>query len=137
MGMFDEVRVMQELAAPVGLPALRLEQFRVESAALGFQTKDFDCVLDRYVVTAYGGLLRQECSWDTKEVLGEERLEFHGRFEIHTVFFADDAGMVEHNGLKVRVLGPTFSGEAYVISYVLKFTDGQLVAVEQPCATRL
>lgn len=137
MGMFDEVRVLQELPAPPGLPSVRVAQFHAEQATLEFQTKDLDCVLDRYVVTEGGELLRQEGSRGTGEQSGEERLEFHGRFEIHTLFFVDDVGLVERNGLTVRVLGPTFSGEAYAISYVLKFTDGRLAAVEHPCASRL
>jgi hypothetical protein len=135
--MFDEVRTMQELPAPVGLPEERLEEFRSQASTLGFQTKAFDCLLDRYVLTADGSLLRQSCSWDTGEVLEEERLDFHGRFEMHTVFFADDVGLVGHNGLVARVLGPESPAEAYAISYVLKFTDGQLVAIEKPSATRL
>lgn len=135
--MFDEVHTDIELPAPSGLPAARLAQFHSEVVTLGFQTKDFECVMDRYVVTKDGRLLRQSRSWDSREVLEEEFLDFHGRFEMHTMFFADDAGLVEHDGLKVRVMGPTFKGEAYAISYVIKFTDGHLVAVEHPTAKRI
>ena len=137
MGMFDEVHTEIELPAPFGLPAARLAQFRAEVAKLGFQTKDFECVMDRYVITEDGRLQHQSCSWDSREVLEEEFLDFHGRFEIHTMFFADDVGLVEHGGLKVRVMGPTFEGEAYSISYVIKFTDGRLVAIEHPTAKRI
>ena len=137
MGMFDEFSSMKELPLPVGLPEERHTQFIREISKLGFQTKDFDCVLDRYVLTKEGALLRKSCSWDTREVLSEERVEFHGRFEIHTIFFADDTGLQESNGVAIRLLGPDFQGEAYAISYVLKFTDGCLEAVEQPIATRL
>ena len=137
MGMFDEFSSMKELPLPVGLPEEHHTQFVREISKLGFQTKDFDCVLDRYVLTKEGALLRKSCSWDTREVLSEERVEFHGRFEIHTIFFADDAGLQESNGVAIRLLGPDFQGEAYAVSYVLKFTDGCLEAVEQPIATRL
>ena len=137
MGMFDEVRTAMDLPAPSGLPDARLEQFRAEIATLGFQTKDFDCVLDCYVVTKDGRLLRQSKSWDSRDVLEEEFLDFHGRFEMHTMFFADDVGLVDHGGFKARVMGPSFEGEAYAISYVLKFTDGHLVAVEHALAKRI
>lgn len=137
MGMFDEFSSMKEMPVPVGLPEERHTQFLRELPKLEFQTKDFDCVLDLYVLTEDGALLRKSCSWDTRKVLNEERVEFHGRFEVHTIFFADDAGLRESNGVAIRMLGPDFRGEAYAISYVLKFTDGCLEAVEQPLATRL
>lgn len=135
--MFDEFFSMKDLPHPVGLPEERRVQFNREASTLGFQTKDFDCVLDRYVLTEDGALLRKSCSWDTREVLDEERVEFHGRFEIHALFFADDTGLKESNGVALRLLGPDFRGEAYAVSYVLKFTDGRLEAIEDPIATRL
>jgi hypothetical protein len=66
-----------------------------------------------------------------------EDTQFHGRLHLHTIFFADDVGVTELDGLRMRVLGSDFDGEAYSIAYTLKFTDGTLVEVEEATATPL
>jgi hypothetical protein len=72
-----------------------------------FQTKDLDCILDRYLISSHGRLLVNErgVNKDTN---------FHGRISFYTT--------VKHP-----------LGGGYFIEYHAKFTDGNLVEVGGEC----
>lgn len=166
MGMFDEVYSYYPLPIPAAIPTHHHAAVIRELAEQGLQTKDLDCLLARYDITPDGRLLevtRRGSTWQTSllgnfENAGEHGdtcldaddlssdddaeieytdTKFHGRLHLHAIFFADDAGVTEIAGLRTRVLGPDFDGEAYNITYTLKFTDGTLVDVEECTATPL
>jgi hypothetical protein len=54
MGMYDEIYVHSDIV----LPNFPINGNRV------FQTKDFDCALDRYDITAKGKLTKEDCSYE-------------------------------------------------------------------------
>jgi len=139
MGMYDEVFTAHPLPDPEGLPSRLLDRFRAEVAAGGYQTKDLECLLDRYLISGEGRLLRYDtgagaAGWPDRD--GAE-VDFHGRIELFTVFYADDRGVTSRFGVTVRVIDQFYDGEAYGIHYLLKFTDGVLVAVEKAVARRV
>jgi hypothetical protein len=158
MGLYDEVFSDYPLPAPAGLPDRLLEQLTRENLERGLQTKDLDCGLERYAITAAGRLVRMQHvrttppDWfnsttghDTASPDPEPEtkplqivdVDFHGRLHIHSLLFADDAGTTEVDGVRIRVIGPDFDGEAYSINYTVKFTDGVVVAIEDATATPL
>jgi len=94
MGMFDDVKV--EVPLPDG------------AILSGFQTKDFDCLLDAYTIRADGELWREVWSFDEPGRM--ERVDFHGRFRFYT--FSDESNAM------------TSWHE-----YEAKFTDGKLVEI--------
>ena len=102
MGMFDDVLCEQPL--PDGYEG-------------EFQSKDFECLLDTYKISAEGRLLRREYEWVEaddaplgirKERRGWTDTEYHGTFRFYD--YADDKSWHE---------------------YEAKFTDGQLVEISQ------
>ena len=100
MGMFDDVTV--EVPLPDG------------ATLAGFQTKDFDCLLDTYTIRENGELWRE--TWLFGQEHSSERVDFHGRFRFYT--FSDEANAM------------TSWHE-----YEAKFTDGKLdeiVVLESP-----
>jgi hypothetical protein len=159
--MFDEVYSRYPLPVPAAIPTRHHAAVARELAEKGLQTKDLDCLLSRYDITSDGRLLevtRRGSMWhtlllddsanagehadvclDLDDGVGVEHTDtkFHGRLHLHTIFFADDTGVTEIDGLRTRVLGPDFDGEAYNITYTLKFTDGMLVDVDEYTATPL
>jgi len=94
MGMFDDVRV--EVPLPDG------------AILDGFQTKDFECLLDTYTIRSDGELWRDV--WANSEEENCERVDFHGKFYFYT--FTDEGNAVNswHE-------------------YEAKFTDGRLVEI--------
>lgn len=158
MGMYDEIYSDYPLPPPAGLPEALRPLFAQESLERGFQTKDLACLLERYAITREGRLVQlvrttgalglsllaridgpadDDQVPDVREPVELVDVDFHGRLHVHTLLFADDAGMTDLGGARVRVVGPDFDGEAYSIAYTLKFTDGALVAVEDATATPL
>jgi hypothetical protein len=163
--MYDEISSDYPLPMPAGLPQSLHQRFAEESCEHGFQTKDLECLLEHYVITSEGRLLRtvrgrnapalrlltgidqanhDEARDSDRPGDPSERgpvelvdVDFHGRLHLHTLLFVDDGGLTDLEGVRVRVVGPGFDGEAYAITYTLKFTDGCLVAVEDATATPL
>jgi hypothetical protein len=72
-----------------------------------FQTKDFDCILDNYLISSHGRLIL------TTGLVNED-INYHGMLMFYTV---------------VR---PPMGG-GYFIEYRCKFTDGKLVEVGGEC----
>jgi hypothetical protein len=72
-----------------------------------FQTKDFDCILDRYLISSHGRLLLTSggVNQDTN---------YHGILRFHTV------------------VTPPMGG-GYYIEYHCKFSDGKIVEVNGKC----
>jgi hypothetical protein len=95
MGMFDDVTC--ELPIP-GEP---------KPKRLSFQTKDFDCYLDRYTIRADGTLWRDAGDWRTGQV------PFHGLLRFYT--FESE--------------GPSAAPGMW-FEYEAKFTDGKCAGVE-------
>lgn len=117
MGMFDTVFLRRPLPAPEPrLSPLLLEELRATVELSGLQTKDMECLLDKYVIHADGRLERESRTWlDTPLFALPEMVDFHGRLHCCTVF--------------VPRTHPTIS---LYVEYTFKFTDGVLVEVENP-----
>lgn len=111
MGMFDiihtnyrlpNVEVNQDLTLVFNAGNTRHFGYQTE-----FQTKDFDCILDNYLITSHGRLLL------TNKGVNED-INYHGMLRFYTV-----------------VKSP--SGGGYHIEYHAKFTEGHLVEVGGEC----
>jgi hypothetical protein len=100
MGMFDNVSFEARDSMPGPIQPQHLQ----------FQTKDFGCELDDYLIKADGSLLRAERLEEWKETV----IPFHGMLNFYTF---------EGGGLRGEAPGMWFEYEA-------KFTDGKCVGVE-------
>lgn len=98
MGMFDDVRCEMPLPGPV------------KPKHLSFQTKDFDCVLDLFTITADGTLMRSGGRTGDSEYA----YPFHGMLTFYTY---------EGGGRKESEDGMWFE-------YQAKLTDGKCVGIE-------
>ncbi len=104
MGMFDYVKCEY----PLPDPELQTEEF---------QTKDFDCVMDAYIITSEGRLLLQPSQW--VDISGQPLndpgpptdIDHHGYLRFYT----------SRNGPHGRLW----------YEYSARFTDGQLVSIER------
>lgn len=106
MGMFDSVYCDLELQVLGHVPEME------------FQTKDFDCLMDWYYITAEGRLMMEAGTWFSetkKRDFHKHDMKYHGIFDFYGSKWEDDA-----NG-KERL---------HSFDYSAKFTDGQLVFIE-------
>jgi hypothetical protein len=79
-----------------------------------FQTKDFECVMNKYIISQDGRLMRSWYGWAEKKLLEPTDVNYHGWFD----FYGGD-------------FEPTDDGERYhSYDYAAKFTDGQLQVIE-------
>ena len=111
MGLYDSIytnyrlpniEISQDLT--LNFNAGNTRQFGYETE---FQTKDFDCVLDRYLITSHGRL------FVTNAGINEDT-NYHGMLTFYTV---------------VR---PPLGG-GYYIEYHSKFSDGKIIEVRGEC----
>lgn len=116
MGMFDTVFLRRPLPAPEPrLSPPLLEDLRTMVELSGLQTKDMECLLDKYVIHADGSLERETREWfDTPLFALPEMIDFHGRLRCYTVF-----------------VPRTHPAISLYVEYTFKFTDGVLVEVEK------
>jgi len=61
MGMFDDIKCEYRLPMPENTGELKDRNWREE----GFQTKDFDCLMEAYCIRENGTLWRQTYIWET------------------------------------------------------------------------
>ena len=100
MGMFDDVTC--EMPLPDGFDGG------------GFQTKDFECVLDKYRITEDARLMRGGFSWDTdgvKTKREEVDVAYHGILNFYSCTGDHNDGTFVWHG------------------YSAKFTDGKCVEI--------
>lgn len=91
MGMFDEVNFGYRM--PDGF------------VSNGFQTKDFDCLMDIYTISREGRLIREHVFEEVDRPTGD--MDFTGMLKVYDV--------------------PYFSGQRH--EYHLEFVDGTLLAI--------
>ena len=82
MGMFDEVYVH----ALIELPGFPVSENRV------FQTKDFNCLLERYAITDTGRLTKEDCIFDS---VPEEDRPYYNDPEYSTHPFMKHMGAIK------------------------------------------
>jgi hypothetical protein len=80
MGMFDWIRCEYPLPDP-------------KHQQLDFQTKDLDCLLDTYVISAAGRLIRESRRDDSTATV---EYPFHGDFRFYDLDPARDHGFIEY-----------------------------------------
>ena len=112
MGMFDYIRCDYPL--PSDPPV---------DATINFQTKDFDCLMQQYVITADGKLQNiTDPDQPLYDSLDEDLSTFSETIEIYTNFFNDSATTEIY----------TANGEdVYYLQYEIAFLNGSVVAIEE------
>lgn len=138
MGMFDYVEIECELPIPNYIPQSMASIIKESFKENIFQTKDFECVLDKYRVSKNNRLYLTPSSWFQKEPLGpEELVNYHGIVSVNTTVYLDDSNLldtgeyfgVRANGYLSRIIGPNIKRNWIYITYELKFTDGYFVDI--------
>jgi len=139
MGMFDHVEVECELPIPDFVPLEIKDLFKQAMHEDGFQTKDFDRLLQHYRIGEDNKLYKRNNDWfvDTEVIDEGDPVDFHGIMEIHTIVYLDDSNLIdtaeyfgiESNGHKMRSHGPKNIKNWLYLSYNMKFTDGILVKI--------
>ena len=140
MGMFDYVKMDSDLVLPDYIPPHMQDLIRIEcNREDNFQTKDFDCLLDYYRISADGNLYVNRAVYgeDKFELLSvnEELFKFHGMVDIYTSIYLDDSNLIDMNesfggeptGIMIRSHNPDRKKNDIWLNYSLKFTDGVLV----------
>lgn len=138
MGLYDHIEIECDLPLPDYIPADMVSIIRNSFNQDIFQTKDLECLMDNYRVSADGKLYVSSSSWFTDEIIEPERLvDYHGIITASTVVYLDDSNLIdtgEHlgvgaNGYLTRITGPGIKRNWLFITYKLKFTDGLLVDI--------
>lgn len=116
MGMFDDVRVEYPLPDK-------------EAQDDDFQTKDLDCLMDAYVITKDGRLVKHE--WDTEETPQAEKPYPNAEPGTMQYLF----GFLRKKEGSERVIDTEYHGMLHFYSgdyaYLAKFTDGTLVSIRR------
>lgn len=133
MALFDYIY----LECPVTIPDYVDQKFKNYIQATinqdDFQTKDFENMLDQYVINSNFELIRTRTGWFLEEENSiEEKIYFHGEIEIHTIIYVDDSNLIdtgeyfntEPSGYKSRIIGPNIKKNWFTLAFKIKFTDG-------------
>jgi hypothetical protein len=138
MGMFDRVKFEDHSILPLPKEIKRLE------LPNDFQSKDFDCLMDEYLVLKNGKLAKvfykdvRRTKKEYEEALKE--IEFLKTSDVYS-FYAELAKTKRvqdkikeipdtHGKFNIYDIIKTKNGKEYSIDYELKFTDGILVDVK-------
>jgi hypothetical protein len=138
MGMYDYVEIECELPIPDYIPQSIVPIIKRSFEENIFQTKELECTLDSYRISADKRMYRSHNSWTSNEPIGEEELiEYHGIIEADMVVYLDDSNLLDTgeylgvgaNGYLSRISGPNVKRNWIYLTYKLKFTDGYLVDI--------
>ena len=133
MALFDYLYI----ECPVTIPDYVNKRFRNHiEASLNqddLQTKDFECIMDHYVINKNRELVKIKTGWFPEEQKHiEEKIYFHGEIYANNVIYVDDSNLIdtgeyfntEPSGYKSRIIGPKIKKNWFFLSFKIKFTNG-------------
>lgn len=116
MGMFDEITCEYPLPE---------SGYRVPFGHAGFQTKDLECLMDRYTISVEGRLIRHDVRYEWRE--GDEGDVFGGYLEPVSETL-EDTGY--HGDLRFYDAFSVVGGGRVWIEFAARFTEGAVSRVE-------